>query len=311
MQIALLMQSYNIFHTVEFPTRISKNTGTAIDNIFMDNARINSFKVTPLINGLSDHDAQCLVINNIFNLDKQTIHRVKFRLINKDTIQNFLDNLTNETWEDVYKLNEVNEIFNLFLHTFIIIYESSFPTQNLTLNCKNNGWITQGIRLSCRHKQSLYIFSRNSNNYLIKLYYKLYCSILRKVIREAKSIYYNHLISSSDNKIKTTWRIIETESGKSRTNERLPHNFQMDNNKISYDEAAQTFCKYFTALAENLNPRHAEAQTAMTYLTSSFPTGFPVMKISPVTEIELSKIINTLKSKKSSGYDGISNKMLK
>jgi hypothetical protein len=41
MQIALLMQSYNIFNTVEFPTRISKNTGTAIDNIFIDNERIN------------------------------------------------------------------------------------------------------------------------------------------------------------------------------------------------------------------------------------------------------------------------------
>jgi hypothetical protein len=66
----------------------------------------------------------------------------------------------------------------------------------------------------------------------------------------------------------------------------------MDNNKISSDEAAQIICKYFTTLAENSNPRHAEAQTAMTYLTTSFPTGFPVMKISPVTEIEIYKIIN-------------------
>jgi hypothetical protein len=63
----------------------------------------------------------------------------------------------------------------------------------------------------------------------------------------------------------------------------------MDNNKISSDEAAQTFCIYFTTLAENLNPRHAEAQTAMAYLTTSFPTGFPV------TEIEISKIINSFK----------------
>jgi hypothetical protein len=101
MQIALLIQSHNIFHTVEFPTRISKNTGTAIDSNFIDNARINSFKLTPIINGWSDHDAQCLVINNIFNLDKQTIHRVKSRLINTDTIKSFLDNLRKVTWRDI------------------------------------------------------------------------------------------------------------------------------------------------------------------------------------------------------------------
>jgi hypothetical protein len=40
LQLALLMQSYNIFHPVEFPTRVGKNTSTAIDNIFIDRARI-------------------------------------------------------------------------------------------------------------------------------------------------------------------------------------------------------------------------------------------------------------------------------
>jgi hypothetical protein len=236
---------------------------------------------------------------------------VKSRLINKETIQHFLGKLTNENWEEVYKLEGVNEIFNLFLYTFIIIYENSFPFQNLTLNCKNNGWMTKGIQISCRRKKSLYIFSRNSNNYLIKVYYKRYCNILRKVIREARKKYYNHLISSSDNKIKTTWKIIGTESGKNITNEHLPHNFIAGNNKISSKVAAQTFCNYFTTLAENLNLRYAEPQSAMMYLKTFFPRGFPVMKISPVTENETSKIINSLKSKKSSGYDGVSNKMLK
>jgi hypothetical protein len=62
MQLALLMQPCNIFHIVEFPTRISKNTSTATNNIFIDNTRSNSFIVTPISNGLSDHHAQCLVI---------------------------------------------------------------------------------------------------------------------------------------------------------------------------------------------------------------------------------------------------------
>jgi hypothetical protein len=42
-----------------------------------------------------------------------------------------------------------------------------------------------------------------------------------------------------------------------------------------------------------------------------FPNGFPKMKISPVTETEITRAIMSLKSKNSSGYDGISNKILK
>jgi hypothetical protein len=51
-QLRLLLQSYNMFYTVNFPTGTS--TRTAIDNIFIDFCRIKSFKVYPIVNGLSD-----------------------------------------------------------------------------------------------------------------------------------------------------------------------------------------------------------------------------------------------------------------
>ena len=49
--------------------------------------------------------------------------------------------------------------------------------------------------------------------------YKSYCLILSKVITDAKQFYYNHKISKSNNKIKTTWDIIKTETSKNHTNE--------------------------------------------------------------------------------------------
>jgi hypothetical protein len=43
-----------------------------------------------------------------------------------------------------------------------------------------------------------------------KLYYKKYCKILPKVIKEAKKLYYMEItsITKSKNKMKTTWNII-------------------------------------------------------------------------------------------------------
>jgi len=38
-----------------------------------------------------------------------------------------------------------------------------------------------------------------------------YCRVLRKVIRKAKEMYYNELLSSSTNKSKTSWNIVNNE----------------------------------------------------------------------------------------------------
>jgi hypothetical protein len=90
-------------------------------------------------------------------LEKQTTHVVTTRLVNKDSIAEFLYKLSNENWESIYELYDINEMFNLFLHTYLHVYESCFPIQNVTVKHENNGWITVGIRTSCRSKKSLYI----------------------------------------------------------------------------------------------------------------------------------------------------------
>ena len=59
-----LLASYNLFNVVKFPTRISNNSHSLIDNIYLDTNRFN-FTVYPLINGLSDHDAQIINLSNI------------------------------------------------------------------------------------------------------------------------------------------------------------------------------------------------------------------------------------------------------
>jgi len=51
---------YNLKSTVNFPTKICDGSGTATDDIFIDLSR--NFTINPLINGLSDHNAQLLLI---------------------------------------------------------------------------------------------------------------------------------------------------------------------------------------------------------------------------------------------------------
>jgi hypothetical protein len=45
--------------------RVSNNKGTLIDNTFLDNTKHNSFSVYPMENGLSNHDAQILILKEM------------------------------------------------------------------------------------------------------------------------------------------------------------------------------------------------------------------------------------------------------
>jgi hypothetical protein len=90
---------------------------------------------------------------------------------------------------------DINNTSNSFLNTFLIILKSCFPIQSTTFEVRN-----------------LFIFST--------------------VIREAKKLYYNSLINTSENKSKSMWKMIKHESGKKATSMHVPLVFKSNNTDI-------------------------------------------------------------------------------
>jgi hypothetical protein len=60
-----LLSSFNLSSTVCFPTRLQNKSATAIDSIFIDTSIFPNYVVSPLYDGLSDHDAQLIKLSNI------------------------------------------------------------------------------------------------------------------------------------------------------------------------------------------------------------------------------------------------------
>jgi len=121
-----------------------------------DTSTIGKHDLHPLINGLSDHDAQLLILTTGQNTQNEC-HTYTKRKINKNTIADFQFKLSHETWEPVFDGNYVNKtFFNSFLNIFLRIYYSSFPLIQAKSKMKRNSWITTGIITSCKHKRELY-----------------------------------------------------------------------------------------------------------------------------------------------------------
>jgi hypothetical protein len=131
-QLDARLISYNLYSKVHFPTRIQKKSSTAIDDISIDTLQFKNYIITPMINGLSDHDAQLLTINEI-HLRNQTCHIKTIRNINKNLIIDFQINLSYESWDNVLPVIMIRTLIlcliNFLIPTceyFIIV----FPSKN-------------------------------------------------------------------------------------------------------------------------------------------------------------------------------------
>ena len=205
-----LLNMYNLIGTVNFPTRTTNTSSSAID-IFVDKGR--NYTIKPYINGLSDHDAQLLILNDMV----QKVNSTKsffIRNINKNTIAEFQFLLSMEQWEDVFNVTDVNIMFKNFLNTYLRCYNATFLKVNIsTSNLINNRWITKGIKVSCKRKKELFVLCKIINNDNLKQHYKKYCRILTKIIRSAKKLHYNNIIFRSKNRKKAPGKLLTMNVG--------------------------------------------------------------------------------------------------
>jgi len=161
------------------------------------------------------------------------------------------------------------------------------------------------------------LISRDSNNSKLKAHYKSDCLILSKVIKPAKQLHYNNKISKSNNKIRTTWNIIKMVTCKNHTNKGTQF-VNIDGNLITNQQlTAKTFNNYFLTVADKITTNIKIHKTSLNCnnpiycLHKNFKLPCSNMKLGYTTPKEIEKMIKSLKSKNSHGYDGIPTKILK
>jgi hypothetical protein len=134
-QLNNLLQSFNLTSIITFPTRVHNKSITIIDNIFIDHSWFEEYSVIPISNGLSDHDTQLLTIRlkTCCDLGSNSITIRKFR---NYYIPDFINKLSNESWDNVFNNDDINEMFNFFLNDYLRIFNSCFPLQ--TVKTKNS-----------------------------------------------------------------------------------------------------------------------------------------------------------------------------
>jgi hypothetical protein len=91
--------------------RIHKTSSAPIDSIFFDYTTISSFKFSPLISGLSDHDTKHLTLSSVWTVARGVSIAYRTCLIIEYLISTFLGKLSSDSWKNVYENAEIIKTF--------------------------------------------------------------------------------------------------------------------------------------------------------------------------------------------------------
>ena len=222
-------------------------------------------------------------------------------------------------WPNILKLYEknVNLTTNNFLDTINSVLNKYAPLKRVNkykLRFKNKPWITSGIQKSIYIKNKLlkkFINKKDPQSKAIfHEQYKTYRNLLSTLMKQSKQNYYTKYFENNWNNIKNTWKGIKTIISIKNITATVPHSIEFNNKTITDPTAmSNVFNNYFTSIAKKTNSNIKFSPKHYTdYLSYSNTNTF---FLTPTDKNEISLIISSLDSHKSSGPNSIPVKILK
>ena len=140
---------------------------------------------------------------------------------------------------------------------------------------------------------------------------KTYNSILKRNIRAVKQIYFESQFNRFKNDIRNTWKTINEILSKNKGKKTSSTIFKENGTSITdKTDIAEKFNNYFTNIGQTIaeSIQYKGNKNYDYYLNTQVKS---VLKFKNVNEETVRKTINDLPTKNSSGFDGISSKLLK
>ncbi len=306
---------------ISLPTRIANTTSTLIDNILVNNHHEQSIAGIST-SKISDHQLIFMCEETDIKKARPVSKYIKIRKNDEKSLENFKSqlqsaDLVNSIPHDPHC--DPNISYNIISEEIGKSIAANLPTKLVKYNKKrhlHDPWMTHDVLEQINHKNKLYkkrlMIEKGTEKYK-KIDEKFQTSekLVKKLKLIAKRNYYFNAFNKCKHDIKNTWKTIyeitNKQRNKSKDIEKLIINNQPTDNK---QEIANTFNDYFANVGNTLtNTVELRSGKAFSdYLLTPINTQF---EFTTITEDNVKHIIKHLKNTHSSGWDSMTNSMIK
>jgi len=294
---------------INSPTRVTQESETCIDHIFLKIQNSLCSKSTPIVfhSDITDHYS---ILAN-FEISLNVNNNNSNKTFKTTDIQKLNKTLEAETWASVYCCDNLNDAFDNFSSILKKHIDNSSKVKQIQTKVKKiKPWITLGLITSMNRRDKMKKQLLKYPSVQLGDEYRVFRNTLSKLISKQKYSYYSAKIDSAGSDLKRVWNTIKDVigGGKNKT-----ENICLEENgeKINDPEIiSNKLNEYFIRVAEcsiydNTNSCNNSSEFAKkdTILNSMF--------LEAVTEKEVNNIIIDLRNGSSAGGDGISVDILK
>ena len=293
------MYSHSLLPMISKPTRITAQTATLIDNIFISNS-VNCV-AGAILSDISDHLPIFLLdrglsVGGLNNSESKTF---SYRLINDKTVENLCTRLSNFNFESIFQTDDVNDIFKLFSTAVFDNFNICCPVKYKTVSGKSlkKPWINNEILINIKKRQCLYLLYRRGK--VSHSVYNRFNNYVTSCIRKAKRIYYFQRFNHYKKDIRNTWKSINSILNKNRMRNDLITELRLGDNTVTGDRnIADTFNLHFSSIGRSISNSVPipDAGLYSDYLDGNYQNSFV---FTPINSACVDSVIQSLKNKRS------------
>ena len=293
-------------------TRMNGTSNTLIDHI-LTNSKTSNLTSGSIIEDISDHWVTFLQPN--ISKCKSKPEKIKKRLINRETLERFKNNLKNVSWDNVTACTDTDDCYNKFWTLYTELYDLHFPwvTVNFNRNVhKISNFMTQGLLVSRRTKIELLKTSLTNPSATNRTKFKLYRNVFNSLVRASKKMHIDNELKRNAKKPKKIWDTLkELTIGKKQNQKIVTINSKNAEPLTDPVLIAEEFNDFFSQagkkVAESVEPI---SKGPLEFLPPT-ETEPPNLQIREISQGDLINIIDCMEPKGSQDLNEMSSKMIK
>ena len=302
-----LLTGKGLVSAINTYTRVTTNTRTCIDHIFVNNPDLVTSAV--LQTNITDHYVTAVSIQTRGN-DKEEEQKTYTTVTDHTRLTNLL---TEEKWTKVMNEDDVNIATQVFINTIQqYVTDCTTNIQVTGRRQKLKPWITDQLVILIRDRDRLSRrVKRQPDNIQLREDYRQTRNQVTNMIKDTKHRYYREKINQNNKNTSKIWKTINEITGTTKKMNMITEIQDTNGQIVTKDEPKlipDVFNKYFTDVGRQLADKFQNNNQNTTFDNYNNRTN---IYWRPADETEIEHYIRQLGVKSSSGLDGISTYLLK